>query len=119
MRWIVPFCALLAALACKPSVTHAGEMDGWCAQATKASSIVICADAELRQQALARNKLFEAARLKLSPEAFKALNDDQSRWIKSYTAQCGVSIDGPAPSLPISQNVINCYKRHSRARTAY
>ena len=39
----------------------------------KASSIVICSDAELREQAIARNKLFDAARAKLSTEAYKAL----------------------------------------------
>jgi hypothetical protein len=62
-------------------IGHADELDGWCAQARKASSIVICSDAELRQQAVARNKLFEAARAKLGLEAYKALTDDQSRWI--------------------------------------
>lgn len=77
-------------------------MDGWCAQAKKASSIVFCSDPELRQRAIARNQFFETARGKLSPEAYKVLTDDQSRWIKSYTARCGVSIDDPVvPSLPI------------------
>jgi uncharacterized protein YecT (DUF1311 family) len=94
-------------------------MDGWCGQVKKASSIVICSDAELREQAIARDKLFEAARAKLSPLAYKALTDDQSRWIKTYTARCRVSIDDPPPPMPIPQSVIECYRRESRARTAY
>jgi uncharacterized protein YecT (DUF1311 family) len=70
---------------------------GGALRSRKASSIVICVDAELRQQALARNKLFDAAHAKLSPEDYKALTDDQSRWIKSYTSRCGISIDDPSP----------------------
>jgi hypothetical protein len=62
MRWLLPLCAPAVVLACRPSVAVADEMDGWCAQVKKASSIVICSDAELRQQAIARNKLFDAAR---------------------------------------------------------
>jgi uncharacterized protein YecT (DUF1311 family) len=118
MRRALPLCAILATLASGPVIGHADELDGWCAQAKKASSIVICSDAELRQQVNARNQLFEKARGKLSAQAYKALNDDQSRWIKSYTARCDVSLDGPVPSLPIPQSVIDCYRRESRARTA-
>jgi uncharacterized protein YecT (DUF1311 family) len=95
------------------------ELEGWCAQAKNASSIVICSDDELRRQAIARNKLFEAARGKLSPEAYKALSEDQSRWVKVYTARCGISIDDPPPSVPIRQSVIDCYRRESESRTAY
>jgi uncharacterized protein YecT (DUF1311 family) len=109
----------LVAIAFGGGTSHADELDEWCAQAKKASSIVICSDAELRQQAIARNKLFEAARAKLSSEAYKALSDDQSRWIKSYTTRCGISVDDPPPSMPIPQNVIDCYRRESRSRTAY
>jgi hypothetical protein len=82
-------------------------------------SLFICSDPELRQQAIARNKFFEAARAKLSSEAYKALAEDESRWIKSYTEECGVSVDSPLPSLPIPQSVIDCYRRESRARMAY
>jgi uncharacterized protein YaiI (UPF0178 family) len=39
------------------AAARADEMDGWCAQVKKASSIVICSDAELRQQAIARTAL--------------------------------------------------------------
>ncbi len=112
------FCALVAALMCLAGTVRADEMDRWCSQVKKASSIVICSDAHLRGQAIARNKLFETARAKLSSEAYKKLADDQSRWIKSYTAACGVSVDDPPPSLPIPQSVIECYRRASDARTA-
>ena len=119
MRRLLPLCALTVALVGAPGAALADDMDGWCAQVKKASSIVICADADLRQQALARNKLFDAAHAKLSPEDYKALTDDQSRWIKSYTSRCGISIDDPPPSMPIPQSAIECYRRESRARTAY
>jgi uncharacterized protein YecT (DUF1311 family) len=118
MQRVLPLCALLATLTSGPGGSHADELDGWCAQAKKASSLVICSDAELRQQAIARNKFFEAARAKLGPEAYKALTADQSQWVKSYTARCGVALDGPVPSLPIPQSVIDCYRRESHARTA-
>jgi uncharacterized protein YecT (DUF1311 family) len=118
MRRALPLCALLATLISGPGTGHADELDGWCAQAKKASSIVICSDAELRQQAIARNKLFEAARAKLSPEDYKALTDEQSRWIKAYTARCGIALDGPVALLPIPQSIIDCYRRESHARTA-
>jgi uncharacterized protein YecT (DUF1311 family) len=117
MRRVLPLCALAVALAGASGAALADDMDGWCAQVKKASSIVICSDAELREQASARNKLFDAARAKLSPEAYKALTDDQSRWIKAYTARCGVSLDDPPPPQPVPQSVIDCYRRESRART--
>jgi uncharacterized protein YecT (DUF1311 family) len=119
MRRLLPLYGIVMALACAPGAARADDMEGWCAQAKKASSIVICSDAELRRQAIARNKLFEAAHAKLSPEAYKALIEDQSRWIKAYTARCGVSIDDPPPPLPIPPTIIECYQRESRARTAY
>ena len=117
MRRVLPLCTFLATLASGPSIGHADELDGWCAHAKKASSIVICSDPEVRQQVNARNQLFEKARGKLSQQAYKALTDDQSRWIKSYTARCDVSLDSPVPSLPIPQSVIDCYRLASRTRT--
>jgi uncharacterized protein YecT (DUF1311 family) len=89
MRRVLPLCAVWAALTFGPGAILADELDGWCAQAKKASSIVTCSDTELRQQTITRNKLFEAARAKLPPETYKALTEDQARWIKSYTARCG------------------------------
>src|SRR6266851_1179668 len=110
---------VLTALAVATVGARADELDGWCAQAKKASSIIICSDPELRQQALNRNKLFDAAKQKLRPEDYTALNSEQTRWVKSYTARCGVGLDDPVPTLPIAENVIQCYRLASRARTAY
>jgi uncharacterized protein YecT (DUF1311 family) len=109
---------VLAVVAAAAGAARADEMDGWCAQVKKASSVVICSDPELRQQALGRNKLFEAVREKLSPEVYKALTADQTHWVKAYTARCGISTDGPVPTLPVPPAVIDCYRRESRARTA-
>jgi hypothetical protein len=108
-----------AASAGMPGTAVADDIDAWCAQVKKASSIVTCSDPELRQGAIARNKLFEAARTRLSLDAYKALTEDQQRWIRAYTARCGVSLDDPLPALPIAKPVIDCYRRESQARTAY
>jgi uncharacterized protein YecT (DUF1311 family) len=109
---------ILTALAVATVDARADELDGWCAQATKASSIVICSDPELRQQVLTRNKLFDAAKQKLSSEDYAALNAEQTRWVKSYTARCGIGLDDLAPTLPIPEKVIQCYRLASRVRTA-
>lgn len=98
---------------------RADELDEWCSQAQKASSIVICSDPELRQGAIARNRLFEVARQTLSPAAYKVLLADQSRWVREYTASCGVALDDPVPSLPAPRPVVECYRQASRDRTAY
>jgi uncharacterized protein YecT (DUF1311 family) len=114
------FALLVLAIAAITAIAaRADDLDGSCAQVKKASSVVICSDNELRQQAIARNKLFEAAREKLGPEAYKMLADDQSQWVKTYTARCGIGLDDPVPSLPIPQNIIKCYRLESRYRTAY
>jgi uncharacterized protein YecT (DUF1311 family) len=110
---------VILALVAKAAPARADDLDGWCAQAKKASSIVICSDSELRRQAMARNKFFEAAREKLDPDAYKTLSEDQTRWVKMYTASCGIGVDDPVPSLPISPPVLECYRQESRARTAY
>ncbi len=119
MQRLLPLCTLAVTLAGAPGAALADDMDGWCAQVKKASSIDICSDAEMRQQALARNKLFDAALARFGPEDHNALTNEHSRWIKSYTSRCGMSIDDPPPSMPIPQSVIECYRRESRARTAY
>src|SRR5437764_15492278 len=79
----------------------ADDTDDWCAKVTKASNIVICSDAELRQQAETRNHLFEKARQILNPEAYRTLSHDQAAWVRMYTAACGVAVDGPITALPI------------------
>src|ERR1700682_5052478 len=109
---------IFTALAIGTMSARADDLDAWCAKATKASSIVICSDPELRQQVLARNKLFDTAQLKLNPDEYKALNADQTRWIKSYTARCGIGLDDPVSTSPVPATVIQCYREASRARTA-
>jgi uncharacterized protein YecT (DUF1311 family) len=101
-----------------PCAAAADELDGWCAQVQKASSIVICSDAQLRAETVARQKLFDLFRERLAPETFKALLTEQNTWIKTYTARCGVSLDDPPPSLSVSRGVVDCYLRESRSRTA-
>jgi uncharacterized protein YecT (DUF1311 family) len=118
MQRIVSLCALLAALAFGVDAVTADEMDEWCSQAKKASSVVICSDPELRQQAAARGKLFEAAKQAFSPAQYRALMEEQAAWVREYTASCGVSLDGPAAPFPIPPTIINCYRRESRDRTA-
>lgn len=97
----------------------ADELDGWCAQVKKASSVVICSDGELRQQAAARQHFFDKLRETLSPDTYKTLMAEQTRWVKLYTANCGVPIDGAVPAPPIPQNVIECYRQASRARNTW
>jgi uncharacterized protein YecT (DUF1311 family) len=114
------FLALIASLAvCLAHVSHADELDEWCAQVKKASSVVICSDPELRAQAVFRNRLFETARLKLGLEEYQALTREQTSWVKAYTARCGVPLDGPPPPIPVSPSVIACYRKESSARSTH
>lgn len=115
MRSVAVFAVLTIAL---PWTAAADELDGWCAQVQKASSIVICSDAQLRAETLTRQKIFDSLKERLAPEPHKALLAEQSNWVKAYTARCGVSLDGPPPSLPVSRSVVDCYLRESRSRTA-
>jgi hypothetical protein len=92
--------------------------DAWCSGVSKPEHIVICADQELRDMAKARIYLLAYAKQHLSLEAYQLLRDDEGRWVKSYTAACGIASDGPAPSRPISQSVIECYKRAGRDQLA-
>jgi len=98
---------------------HADDLNDWCTQVQKASSLVICSDVELRQQAIARNRLFDLARQIMTPDAVKSLTEGQNRWVREYTARCGVSIDGPLPSWPVPPQVVECYRAESRVRTAH
>jgi predicted aspartyl protease len=109
---------ILSALTIGTTAAHADDLDAWCSQAKKASSIVICSDPELREQALARNKLFEVAHQKLSPDEYRVLSADQTQWVKAYTANCGISLYDPLPTLPVSESVIQCYRQASHARSA-
>jgi uncharacterized protein YecT (DUF1311 family) len=110
--------ALVVLTIAVPAEVSADELDGWCAQVQKASSIVICSDVQLRAETLKRQKLFDLLKERLTPDPYKALLADQNSWVKTYTARCGVSLDDLPPSLPISSNVVDCYLRESRLRTA-
>jgi len=92
------------------------ELSNWCNEQEKASSVVICADRDLRQLSMIRNKLFADAKALLSPEAFQQLLADQRQWIQTYSSSCGIPGDGPKPSLPISAAVIGCYRREALGR---
>jgi uncharacterized protein YecT (DUF1311 family) len=109
---------VLVIAATLPATLEADELDSWCAQVQKASSIVICSDAQLRTETLNRQDLFAALKERLASESHRALMAEQSTWVKEYTARCGVPLDGPPPSLPVSRNIIECYLRESRSRTA-
>jgi hypothetical protein len=94
------------------------DLSDWCAQVTKPSSIVICADGDLRQMAMIRNKIFADAKPILSQDAYKQLLDDQTQWVQNYSSSCGIPADGPEPSQPISSGVIECFKREAKKRIA-
>jgi uncharacterized protein YecT (DUF1311 family) len=92
------------------------DLSEWCEQAVKASNIVICADRDLRQLAMIRNKIFVDAKRILSQEAYKQLLAEQTQWVQTYSASCGIALDDPEPSQPISSTVIACYKREAEQR---
>lgn len=94
------------------------ELSGWCAEVSKPSSIVICADRDLRQMAMIRNKIFADAKPIVSADAYKQLLTEQTQWVQTYSSPCGVAADGPEPSQPISSSVIDCFKRESQKRIA-
>jgi uncharacterized protein YraI len=95
------------------------DMADWCAtKATAPSSVVICSDLELRRMAVVRNKIFADARANLSPDEMKELETDQNQWIHEYTASCGASVNGPPAAIPISLEIIDCFRRAGRERIA-
>jgi uncharacterized protein YecT (DUF1311 family) len=94
------------------------ELDAWCAQAKQPSSIAPCSDPELRELAIERNHAFEAARARLSPEAYIALLRDQKGWVRSYSSACGINEIEP-PALPLTTEILLCLKRAGQARVEY
>lgn len=94
------------------------DMADWCTKATAPSSMVICSDPELRRQAVIRNRIFADARETLSEEEMKELTADQNHWIHEYTAACGASVNGSPVSLPVPQDITDCYKQAGRERIA-
>jgi hypothetical protein len=92
--------------------------DDWCTKPSKPENIVVCADPELRRLAVDRIRLLDTAHRQLSPDTYQHLSDNEVGWTASYTAKCGVAAAGPTPPLPISQNVIDCYKRETEKHIA-
>jgi hypothetical protein len=90
-----------------------------CGNATSPLSIVICSDPELIRIADERQAAVNEARVRLPPEQFRNLLDEQKGWITWYATSCGVPPDGGAPKLPASPEVRGCFKRAGEARTAY
>lgn len=91
----------------------------WCAKEAKLpSSIAICSDAKLRALAIERQRVFNEVRWGLDPERDKALLDDQSSWVKSYPAACGLPSD-VQPRLPIAPGVRDCMAQAGRARITF
>ena len=95
------------------------DMANWCAsKATAPSSVVICSDPELRRMAIIRTKIFADARSNLTDEDMNQLQADQNHWIHEYTATCGAPVNGPPVNLPVSQEIVSCYKVAGRERLA-
>jgi uncharacterized protein YecT (DUF1311 family) len=101
-----------------PVAAQADEMDDWCPKQTKASSVVICSAPELRALAVIRNSQFAVARRDLSDQDYNKLLESQERWIASYTAECGVPAEAPAPRLPVSRDILDCYYQKGASRIA-
>jgi hypothetical protein len=115
----VVLLAILAAVAFAfPALADPAELDSWCMQAQQPSSIALCSDPELRELAIQRNHAFEAARARLSVDAYNALLGDQKGWVRSYSTACGI-IETSAPMLPLASQSLDCMKRAGRARVEY
>src|SRR5947209_5939367 len=105
MSWKILPLPILAAMICAcPIRANPAELDSWCSQAKRPSSIALCSDPELRELAIQRNKAFDAARARLSVDAYNALLRDQNGWVRSYSSACGVT-DAQPPSLPLSTEI--------------
>jgi uncharacterized protein YecT (DUF1311 family) len=104
-----------------PAPAHGDDMSDmadWCTKATAPSSVVICSDLELRRMAVIRNKIFAGAQASFTPDDMKDLSEDQNHWIHEYSADCGAAVNGPPVSLPVRQDIIDCFKQAGRERVA-
>jgi uncharacterized protein len=90
----------------------------WCGQVKQPSSIALCSDAELRSLVIERQRVFNEVRWGLDPQRDKALLDDQSSWVKSYPAACGLPTD-VQPRLPLAPGVRDCMAQAGRARITF
>ena len=58
----VRLAAILVLTIALPFIAAADELEDWCAQVQKASSIVICSDAQLRSETIKRQKVLRLLR---------------------------------------------------------
>src|SRR5260370_40371622 len=84
-----------------PPAAAQGSVDDWCARAKLPSNIAICSDPELRTLAIERQRSYDEAKARLSPDQRKALLADQNGWVRSYPQACGLAPDAPPP-LPLA-----------------
>ena len=115
------FAAITAAITigvAMPCMADPAELDSWCLQAKQPSSTALCSDPELREMSIQRNHAFEAARARLSVDAYDSLLRDQKGWVHSYSTACGISETIP-PVLPLPAQTLECMKRAGRARVEY
>jgi uncharacterized protein YecT (DUF1311 family) len=102
-----------------PCIADPAELDDWCVQSARLpSSIALCSDPELRELAIQRNHAFEAARARLSADAYDALQRDQKGWVHSYSTACGI-LETIPPTLPLPPQTLDCMKHAGRARVEY
>ena len=101
-----------------PDVKVAASDDDWCRIATLPSSLVICADAELRAITSERNSIYKAIKARLDYNHRRLLDENQRNWIKTYATTCGVTPEMPPP-LPPSPAVRACFKRAGLARNEF
>jgi clan AA aspartic protease (TIGR02281 family) len=109
---------LLISCAAAEPTPNPRNVDAWCAKVDKPSSIVICSDDELRVQAIMRNQAFATLKTRLSPEQYRALLDDQTRWVNAYSARCGIYSNQPVPT-PMPSSVIGCFRSEGESRLSY
>jgi len=79
---------------------------------------VVCGNAELQKLADERLKAFQAATARLGPQDAQRLREEQSAWVRSYSASCGIHANRPPPS-PIPAELVECFKRAGMERLAY
>jgi clan AA aspartic protease (TIGR02281 family) len=98
-----------------------------CDDVRLASSIVICSDPELMRLADERQNAFNWARfvnpdkddeMLITPEEDLELRNNQRDWVRNYATNCGVPPHQPPPN-PVSQSIINCFKKAGQDRIAW
>jgi hypothetical protein len=100
------------------ATAHAASDDDWCATVKLPSSVIICGDPALRALADERQRAFDTALARLSPDQQKQLLADQKGLVTTYPRACGVSQNEPPPN-PVPDPVKDCFKRAGEARIEY